>query len=627
MCGIAGLLCPACDSMDGQSPAAMVRRMAGRLHHRGPDSDGFVDHPGVSIGMTRLSIIDLETGDPPIANEDGTVWVVFNGEIYNYAERRRHLIAAGHRFKTQTDTEVIVHEYEEHGSACVEYFRGMFSFAIWDAAKNELFLARDRFGIKPLYVCESRGRLAFASEMKALLELPWVDLAWDADALSAYLRVGYTPADSTAYAGIRKLPPGSVATWSHTPTGGANRSMAREYWAPRAAVPKAAPPFAQALADVRGLLRESVRIRLRSDVPLGAFLSGGVDSSTIVAMMRLEGVEDLRTFSIGFEEREFNELPYADMVARQFRTRHHSRLVRASDAAAVPALLEQFDEPFADSSAIPTFYVSQLAREHVTVTLTGDGGDEVFAGYSQYRGLLGYRYLRPVPQRALEVAGEMGVRYLPEGRLGGGLVRRMGTEPGLRHLAMMGPPPPGFFTAALSAGFREFLAAGRSPGLLNKLFRSDGSPESAMLVDQRTYLVDDILTKVDRMSMAVSLEARVPLLDHVLAEYVNALPLSYKLTPLESKRILRRAVRGLVPPQVLSRRKRGFAVPLRPWLQGPLRGWCREVLLESCPVLLDEKGVRGLLEGLETAQRDFTGLVWKLLALSVWARRQRSGWQ
>jgi len=623
VCGIVGLLAPV-TSEGPQSPRHGVRSMAATLDHRGPDARGFADYPGVSIGMTRLSIIDLETGDPPIANEDETVWVVFNGEIYNYAARRSALVAAGHTFRTQTDTEVIVHEYEEHGAACVERFRGMFSLAIWDARRRQLVLARDRFGKKPLYVATLDGRLAFASEIKALQHLPWVDLTWDATALSAYLRLGYTPGRSTAYRGIRKVAPGTTETWSWDPHRGATQTASAEYWAPRADSAAPTPTFRQAVVGVRQRLRESVRLRLRSDVPLGAFLSGGLDSSAIVATMRKEGVEDLLTFSIGFEEDAYNELPYADEVARHFRTRHHSRLVHASDALAVPHLLEQFDEPFADSSAIPTYFVSRLAREHVTVALTGDGGDELFAGYSQYRSLLGYMYLSKVPPEILRGISRIGARVVPETQRGSGLLRRLGTDPGLRHLACVAPPTPRLCLDALGGEFKDFLATSGAPGGLEELFRGDGSPGQAQLKDQRTYLVDDILTKVDRMSMAVSLEARVPLLDHVLAEYANALPLSYKLNPWQSKRVLREAMRGILPQSVLTRGKRGFGIPMRAWLLGPLRAWCRETLLAACPLVLDERGVHELLEGLEHAQRDLSSHVWKLLALGVWARDQRA---
>jgi len=625
MCGIVGLLAPA-SSQSEPSLGDLVRTMAGTLQHRGPDSQGFVDYPGVSIGMTRLSIIDLETGDPPIANEDESVWVVFNGEIYNYAERRARLVAAGHEFRTRTDTEVIVHEYEEHGAACVEQFRGMFSLAVWDVRRSELLLARDRFGIKPLYVASQDGSLAFASEMKAVLKAPWVDRSWDATALSAYLRLGYAPASSTAYRGIRKLLPGTTETWSWDPVDGAALVSSREYWAPCGDVVTPTPSFREAVAGLRQRLRESVRLRLRSDVPLGAFLSGGVDSSAIIATMRKEGVEDLLTFSIGFEDQAFNELPYADMVAKHFRTHHHSRLVRAGDALALPDLLEHFDEPFADSSAIPTFFVSQLAREHVTVALTGDGGDELFAGYSYYRSLLATRYLRAVPPAVLAGISAVGRRVIPdETRRGGGFLSRLGTDETLRHLACVAPAMPGMCRDALSEGFREFLSLRAAPHALERLFGSDGTPGAELLKDQRTFLVDDILAKVDRMSMAVSLEARVPLLDHVLADYVNGLPISYKVGLWQSKRIFRQAMRGVLPQEVLTRGKRGFVIPLRSWLLGPLREWSREVLLESCPAVLDEAGVHRLLAGLEDTQRDVSSHVWKLLALSVWARRQTGG--
>ena len=626
MCGIVGLLGPL-GPESAEPPSDVVRRMAGTLHHRGPDSEGFVDYPGVSFGMTRLSIIDLETGDPPIANEDRSVWVVFNGEIYNYAERRAHLLAAGHEFRTQTDTEVIIHEYEELGLGCVEQFRGMFSFAVWDANRGQLLLARDRFGIKPLYVSAQGGFLAFASEMKALLEVPWVDRSWDATALSAYLRLGYTPVASTVYQGIRKLLPGTAEIWGWDPVGGALCITSQEYWAPHGEEMSPMPSFDEAAHGVRKHLRESVRLRLRSDVPLGAFLSGGIDSSAIVATMRQEGVEDLLTFSIGFEEQAFNELPYADMVAKHFGTRHHSRVVTAADALALPGLLEQFDEPFADNSAVPTFFVSRLARDHVTVALTGDGGDELFAGYSQYRRLMVGRLSAPAPPAVLKAVRALGARVVPESHRGGGFLRRLGTDPSLWHLSFMGPPLPELCRDALSAGFREFLSMHAEPYALERLFSIDGTPGAALLKDQRTYLVDDILTKVDRMSMAVSLEARVPLLDHVLADYVNGLPISYKLSLRQSKRVLRHALRGVLPEPVLRRSKAGFGIPLRSWLLGPLREWSRQVLLESCPAVCDQQGVNRLLGGLDTSRPYFSSYIWKLLALGVWSRDHRPDWR
>ncbi len=624
MCGIVGLLAPVkAESPD--PPSAGVRRMAQTLHHRGPDSQGFVDYPGVSLGMTRLSIIDLETGDPPIANEDESVWVVFNGEIYNYAERRARLLAAGHEFRTQSDTEVIIHEYEEYGPRCVEHFRGMFAFAIWDANKQQVLLARDRFGIKPLYVSSRDGLLAFGSEIKALLQLQWIDTSWSAPALGSYMRLGYVPGEETAYQGIKKLPPGTVQVWAWSPDGGAECVTSQEYWAPRGEEMTPAPTYQEAADQVTKHLRESVRLRLRSDVPLGAFLSGGLDSSAIVAMMRSEGVEDLLTFSIGFGGTAFNELPYADLVAKHFRTSHYSRLVTPEDAMAVPTLLEQFDEPFADDSAIPTFFVSRLAREHVTVALSGDGGDELFAGYPYYRSLLVYDRMRPF-QAVLRGVGAVGGRVLAEGQRGSGFVRRLGADSSARHLEYAAPPLPEFCRRAFARDFGDFLGLNAAPGYMRRLFSTDGTVKSALLKDQRTYLVDDILAKVDRMSMAVSLEARPPLLDHVLADYVNGLPVSYKLTLHESKRILRHVVRDLLPEAVLRRPKVGFGVPLRSWLLGPLSDWSRQVLLDSCPSLFDERGVNQLLAGLKDSSRDLSEDVWKLVALGVWSRNQTSGW-
>lgn len=623
MCGIVGLLTPA-DFHGRERCADTVHRMAGTLVHRGPDSQGSVEQTGVSIGMTRLSVIDLETGDPPISNEDGSVWVVFNGEIYNYAERRSRLIAKGHDFRTQSDTEVIVHEYEELGPACVEQFRGMFSFAVLDAKKGQLLLARDRYGIKPLYVATEDGKLAFASEIKALLQVPWVDKSWDATALSAYLRVGYVPGARTAYEHIRKLAPGTIELWGYDPVRGARLSFSREYWAPSGEEIDPRPSFDGAARRIHDSLREAVRLRLRSDVPLGAFLSGGLDSSTVVALMRQEGVEDLVTFSIGFQEEAYNELPYANLVAKHFGTRHHSRVVTGTDALALPRLLEHFDEPFADSSAIPTFFVSELAREHVTVALTGDGGDELFAGYSQYRRLAAYGFCALAHPGVIRVAAAVGAGIIPEGRRGGSFVRRLGSDRSTWHLEAMGPTLPDIFLGALSSEFREFLDTEAEPFMLERLFASNGTPGAALLKDQRTYLVDDILTKVDRMSMAVSLEVRVPLLDHVLAEYVNGLPIAYKLNLYRSKRILRHIAKDFLPAEVLKRRKAGFAPPLQSWLRGPLRQWSREVLLHNCPTVFDEKGVNRALSALEEQRRDYSPYVWALLGLGVWARAQES---
>jgi asparagine synthase (glutamine-hydrolysing) len=343
-------------------------------------------------------------------------------------------------------------------------------------------------------------------------------------------------------------------------------------------------------------------------------------------MMREEGVEDLLTFYIGFEDR-IDELEYAEMVAKRFGTRHHSRLVTAADALAVPDLAEQFDEPFCDISFIPTYYVSRLAREHVAVALSGDGGDELFAGYTIYRSLLGFGLLRPVPRIILDQVSRLGAHVLAEGQRGAGFVRRLGTEPSLLQLELSAPPLAGFCREALSEDFQEFLGLGNEQNGLVRLFSTDGTPTAAMLKDQRNYLVDDILTKVDRMSMAVSLEARVPLLDHVFADYVNSLPISYKLNFRDSKRVFRHALRDVLPEPVLQRPKVGFHVPLRSWLLGPLREWSRDVLMENCPTLFDEKGVNQLFTELQSSRRDMCGHVFKLVALGIWARKSACQWE
>ncbi len=434
MCGIAGILHHSVD--DAVDPAA-VHAMTDALAHRGPDADGFHIEPRVGIGARRLRIIDLETGDQPIPNEDGTVWAALNGEIYNYVELRAELIARGHRFRSACDTEVIAHLYEEDGIDCVRRCRGMFAFAVWDARTGELMVARDRFGIKPLFIAEGGGRMAFASEIKSLLHLPWVDRAWLPEALRAYLQVGYVPCPLTAYRGVRKMEPGTAELWRLDGDGRAGgRVASSRYWQPDLTTRKPAPSFAAAQERATALLEESIRLHLRSDVPLGAFLSGGVDSSTVVALMRALGVRDLKTFSIGFEGDARSELPYAEQVARHLETDHHTEIISTGEARHLPDVLARFDEPFADNSAIPTFFVSRLARQHVTVSLSGDGGDELFAGYPLYAPIPFYQVFDRVPVAARRRLSELASRVVREGVRGGGFVRRLGSPAELRFFAL-----------------------------------------------------------------------------------------------------------------------------------------------------------------------------------------------
>ena len=612
MCGIAGILH---HSVDEPVSDDVLRTMTDLMRHRGPDSEGFYREEQIGLGMRRLSIIDLQTGDQPVSNETGRVWAVLNGEIYNYRELQRDLRARGHELRSGSDTEVIVHLYEDHGAEFVSRLRGMFAIALWDADRRELLLARDRFGIKPLFIAESAGRMAFASEMKSLFPLGWPDLSWRPEALRAYLRLGYIPRPMTPYAGIRKMEQGSVETWRLAGTGSGPHVTAGTYWLPSMEPRRPAPTFAAACNEAIDLLADSVKLHLRSDVPLGAFLSGGVDSSTVVAFMRLCGVTDLKTFSIGFESDQASELPYAAQVARHLETEHYEQVVTAADASLLPELLAGFDEPFADSSVIPTYFVSRLARGEVTVTLSGDGGDELFAGYDAHRRLRAHHAIDALPDalRSSLFSGIGGV--WPRSAVGGGFVRRMSEPSSLRHLTLTYGESHG--DELLSEPFRDFLREAPGDPWLEE-FRDDGTVSGAQLIDQRTYLADDILAKVDRTSMAVSLEARVPLLDHVFAEFVNGLPEEYKLCGGRGKVLLRAIAAPQLPPGLFERPKQGFAVPLREWLSGPLRATVEQRLFDAGD-LFDHAGVARLLEESRSSGRDQTPWVWSLFSLATWA--------
>ena len=624
MCGIAGKF-----NVDRTRPIdrARLTAMTAVLAHRGPDADGFFVGAGIGLGHRRLSIIDLATGDQPLTNEDRTIWVVFNGEIYNFAEIRTELAARGHRFRTSTDTEVLVHGYEQWGDRVVDRLRGMFAFALWDERTRRLLLVRDRLGVKPLYYSPTAAGLTFGSELKALLEDPDVPREWSADALDAYLTLQYVPGPQTIYRGIWKLPPG------HLLVAEGGRVAVTRYWDLPFPGDGQAAREEDYLEQLDALVSESVRLRLVSDVPLGAFLSGGIDSSAVVAAMAALSAGRVVTTTVGFDEQGFNELDHARTVAQHLGVESHETIVRPDIADLLPKLAWHFDEPFADSSAVPTYYVSRAAREHVTVALSGDGGDELWAGYTRHRveqgELTARRWLGPI-------AGPI------VGRLAGGLPLGVKGARSLRHLALLPAEAyarkhayglfeadargalyaPDFATAVRDAdpfaGFRRAYHACASPDPLDR----------ALYVDVKTYLVDDIMTKVDRMSMAVSLEAREPLLDHKLLEFAATVPTGLKLKHGRSKYLLRRLLERRIPTAIVDRPKHGFEAPIGAWLRGPLAPMVDALLADGRlreRGIFDDRAVAALWHQHRDGRQDHRHRLWSLVMLELWFRQYVDG--
>jgi len=619
MCGICGLLSLRGEPVD----RAALERMNEALVHRGPDSAGmFVDGP-LGLAMRRLAIIDLAGGDQPIGNEDGSVQVVQNGEIYNYRELRQELERRGHRFRTQSDTETLVHLYEDHGPRFVERLRGMFALALWDRKRRRLVLARDRFGIKPLYYSVGGGTLSFASELKALLRQPGFSREIDLDAVEAYLALNWIPAPLTVFRDARKLAAGHVLVWEEEGVG-------RQPWLERYARPRPASASdlrrddERELADeLRARLRDSVRAHLVADVPVGVLLSGGIDSSTLAALAALESTAPVSTFSIGFEESSFDERASARLVAQRYGTDHHELVLRPDAVELLPAIATAFDEPFADASAVPTYLVSRLARASVKVALSGEGGDELFGGYYTYVadtiaprvGPLAVR-LRRLVERLPSSSAQASFDYKAKR-----FVRGAALPPVERHHAWKE-----IFSPDARA---ELLARGRR-GSLDPvdLFRAryaetEGAEPLARLldVDLGFYLVDDLLVKTDRASMAHSLEARVPFLDGVVADFALALPDDLKVRGFAKKRLLRRAVAPLLPREIVAGKKRGFSIPAAAWLRGELEPFAREVLSADAlrrQDFFEPSAVAGMLDAHVSAREDLSRQLWSLLVFSLW---------
>ncbi|HET8651436.1 MAG TPA: asparagine synthase (glutamine-hydrolyzing), partial [Gaiellaceae bacterium] len=608
MCGICGQIALAGDRAPDPE---LIARMTSSLVHRGPDSDGSTIDGPVGLGVRRLSIIDLEGGNQPIANEDGTVHVVQNGEIYNFRELRAELEQAGHRFSTRSDTETLVHLYEEAGEGFAERLRGMFAVAIWDARRRRLVVARDRFGIKPLYYREHGGELTFASELRAL---PRGEV--DPDALEAFLAFNSVPAPYSIFRGTRKLPAGHMLVWED----GTTRVERYARPAPVPASDVRDQGAAELAEELRARLRDSVRAHLIADVPVGVLLSGGVDSSLLAALAAQESGEAVHTFSIGFEERSFDELDDARSVAAMYGTLHEELVLRPDAALLLPRLAEAFDEPFADSSALPTYLVSELAAGNVKVALSGEGGDELFGGYYTYAAdLLALRVgrltppVRPLVERLPSSSGKASFDYKAKR-----FVRAANLPPLDRHHAWKE-----IFSLDVRAELTGRGAADPVDLLRARFAETEGAELLSRLqdVDLGIYLVDDLLVKTDRASMAHSLEARVPYLDPVVAGLALALPTRHKVRGLRKKVLLRRAAAPLLPRRIVYGRKRGFSIPAAAWLRGELAPFAREVLAPDTlrrQGYFDPEPVGRLLDRHVAGEEDLSRQLWGLLAFTLW---------
>lgn len=625
MCGIAGIV----SFGSGASPdRATVHRMCQTIVHRGPDDEGTYVQGGVALGMRRLSIIDLGGGHQPIHNEDQTVWIVFNGEIYNFQELRADLEKRGHRFYTNTDTEAIVHLYEDLGSDCVKKLRGMFAFAIYDERSQRLLLARDRLGIKPLHYATHAGRLFFGSEIKAILAAA-PDLAEiNPEAVLDYLACGYIPDPLTAFRKIHKLPPGHLLELEK------GESRVRSYWDLPAFGTHDPKSEEECLDELSGRLAEAVRIRLISDVPLGALLSGGTDSSLVVAMMARASRSPVKTFSIGFEKDGFDESRYARLVSRKFGTEHHELIFTPNLAEELDYLTHTLEEPFGDSSMLPTYYVSRLARQYVTVALSGDGGDELFAGYERYRIHRSFRLSEGIPKWMGKVFRDRIYPRLPHGTYGRQFLYNFSLPSQERYLDSIS------FRSTLdgqsdllSGDFRRSVDPQFDPleVFREHLERSRGrdAVSDLLYLDMKTYLPGDILTKVDRMSMLTSLEVRVPILDHVFVEWVASLSARWKWKGKTQKYILRKlAEREGVPKEVIYRRKQGFALPLVHWIRNELKEDFVRILLEPRTTqrgYFDPQSIELLLAEHFKGRRNHAGRLWRLLVFELWQRNYVEG--
>ncbi len=629
MCGISGKI-----YFEPTRPVeeALLRRMCQVLRHRGPDGEGIYLKGPVGLGHRRLAIIDLSpSGRQPMPNEDGTLWITFNGEIYNFQALRDDLLKKGHRFRSKTDTEVILHLYEEKGVGCLQDLRGMFAFALWDEKAKVLFLARDRLGKKPLFYYADQEKFLFASEPKAILQDPWVKVEPDLEAIHHYLTYGYVPSPFSAFQGIRKLPPAHYLLLKE------GSIRVERYW--RLSYKKQGSGVGgrgsgeEALCqELLERLREAVKLRMVSDVPLGAFLSGGIDSSAVVAFMSELSSEPVKTFSIGFEEEEYNELPYARLVAKRFGTDHHEFIVKPDAVEVLPKLIWHYNEPFADSSAVPTFYLAKMTRGHVTVALNGDGGDENFAGYDRYvanRMACRYDRLPFLLRRALERGADRFLRSSRPGSLRNRARRffeAISAEPRRRYSRWMSHFTNERKEDLYTVAFKQAVGGLDAVDLLVKAYEASDAPDftdATLDVDVQMYLPDDLLVKVDIASMAHGLEARSPLLDHRFMEFAASLPSALKLKGHVQKYLLKKALKGLLPDEILQRPKKGFGVPIDHWFRHDLKEMAYDLLLDRRSLergYFKREAVERLLDEHCRGKGNWHYLLWNLLMLELWHR-------
>ncbi len=622
MCGIAGFISKTDERRDERS--AKLDAMCRVITHRGPDEQGMAVEGRAALGMRRLSIIDLATGQQPIYNTDNTKLIVFNGEIYNYLELKKDLESRGHKFRTNSDTETIIRAYDEYGPDCVKLLRGMFAFAIWDSREQSLFMARDRVGKKPLfYTVTASGEFVFGSELKVLLTHGEVTRDVDPGSLDAYLTFGYVPEEFCIFKGVHKLEPGHFLIFKD------GEVRTGKYWDFDYSQERLTGSEDEIAGDLLGHLRDAVKVRLISEVPLGAFLSGGVDSSAIVGLMSEIMDQPVKTFSIGFNEDSFSELKYARIAAGHFKTDHHEFIVTPELVNVVDELVWHFDEPFADPSSLPTYMVSKLAREYVTVVLSGDGGDELFAGYTRYVTNRNRSGIEKLPQGIRKNLMRPLIAALPHNTPGKNYLFNISLDAAGRYIDSIshfnGPRKRKLYSEATQNKMNGTFALGEK--LYRRIAGSSGDRDqidNLLYLDSKTYLPGDILTKVDRMSMASSLEARSPLLDHKLIEYVTRIPSHLKLKGGETKYIFKKAIEGFVPREILYREKQGFGVPINEWINLQLKDRIRDTLADRRTLergYFDPKYIGILLDEHARGRRDHSYPLWTLWMLELWHRK------